>query len=59
MKSNIIDVIYDNLKHETERAYLVSIAGKDIWLPKSKVEICEKDCSVAMEEWLAIEKELV
>jgi hypothetical protein len=46
------------LKHETDKAFLVSYEGKDYWLPKSMTEN-NNDESFTIPEWLAIDKGLV
>jgi len=30
-------VIHERIEHETDKAYLVDIGGRDIWLPKSVI----------------------
>jgi hypothetical protein len=55
----LVDLEYDEIKHETEKAYLFVIDGKDVWLPKSVVQINETDKEVTLPESLAIDKELV
>lgn len=47
-----------DLKHETDKAFLVTDGDKDVWLPKSLVEN-NGDGTFTMPEWLAIDKELV
>lgn len=52
------------VKHETVAAVLAVIDGKEVWLPKSKVEITpvsglSNKFEFQMPEWLAVEKELV
>ena len=58
MKKNhdIIEVAVD-LKHETEKAYLITDGDKDHWLPKSQCEF--EDGIMQMPEWLAMEKGLI
>jgi N-acetylglucosamine-6-phosphate deacetylase len=56
MKSNLIDIAVE-LKHETDKAYLVTDGSKDAWLPKSQCEYA--DGIVTMEEWLAKDKGLI
>jgi hypothetical protein len=60
MKSDLVDVAVE-LKHETKAAYLVTDGDRDIWLPKSQVELCDHDGAtiVTMPEWLALEKNLI
>jgi len=52
-------------KHETEKAILVqNLKQKDVWIPKSQIEIDSEDEETSMidiqiPEWLAIDKELL
>jgi len=52
-----------DLENETDLAYLVSIAGQQAWIPKSKVEdfdlIEGSTYKIIIPEWLAEKKELV
>lgn len=43
------------LKHETERAFLVTDGVDDYWLPKAMTEN-NGDGTFTLPEWLAIEK---
>ena len=49
------------VKHETDKAFLVTDGAKDVWLPKSQVELYpEGDTAiVTMPEWLAKDKGLI
>lgn len=51
------------LKHQTEKAVLIHDGMKDVWLPKSKIEVSETGkggvVEVDLPEWLAYEKELI
>lgn len=53
----LVDLDLD-LKHETEKAFLVTDGIRDVWLAKALVEN-NGDGTFTMPEWLAIEKELV
>lgn len=64
MRSDLVDIDLE-LHHETEKAFLVWDGKKDkdgkpikIWLPKSSVEN-NLDGTLAMPEWLALEKGLI
>lgn len=48
-----------SVKHETERAWLITDGTKDVWLPKSQCEMDERAGICTMPEWLAKEKELI
>lgn len=54
----LVDLEIDRIKHRTEKAILITKDGKDVWLPKSQIEINDDD-TITLPEWLAIEKELV
>ena len=65
MISNLVDVDVE-VMHETDKAYLVWDGRSDsdgekikTWLPKSQVEYDVETESMAMPEWLAIEKGFV
>ena len=60
MKSDLIDVAVE-IRHETARAWLVHDGHRDVWLPKSMVEVTEQ-CGpsiVTLPEWLAEKTELI
>lgn len=38
-KRELIDLPYDRLVHETEKAWLFNFGGKEVWLPKSLAEL--------------------
>lgn len=51
-------------QRETDRAVLINDGDKDIWLPKSQIEIDDlleegEPCKVLVAEWLAKEKGLI
>lgn len=54
MKAEPFDFAAD-LKHETEKAFLVNDGAKDHWLPKQFTEQ-NPDGTFTIPEWLAIEK---
>ena len=54
-----IGIDFDELERETEAAYLITIDGEKIWLPKTQVRIYEKNKKVFLPEWLALKKELI
>lgn len=47
------------VKHETEKAFLVFDGDKDVWLPKTQCEWDGRDKVMQMPEWLAMEKGLI
>lgn len=58
-KTSEVEIDVD-VKHETDKAYLVSDGDKEAWIPKSAVsDYCEEDgriTSIIISERLAIEK---
>lgn len=58
-KNHEIIEIAGQLRHETERAYLLFDGDKEVWLPKSSCEWDASDNTMQMPEWLAMEKELI
>jgi hypothetical protein len=55
----LIDISFDEIQAETEKAWRIIIDDEGYWLPKSQVEMYEDDLVVVVPEWLAIEKNLV
>lgn len=54
-----ITLAYDEIKHETDDAYLIVFGEKTCWLPKSQVNVFfTGDQDVEMPLWLAEEKEI-
>ena len=57
-KSDIIDLAGE-LRHETDKAFLVDFGeDKPVWVPKAMVENND-DGTFAMPEWLALDKGLI
>ena len=56
MKRNhdIIEIAAD-LRHETEKAFLLHDGSKEAWVPKTQVEN-NNDGTFSMPEWLAMDK---
>lgn len=52
-----IEVAYDEIKHETDKAYLFVIAEENFWIPKSQVKHLQDNLFV-VPRWLAEEKGL-
>lgn len=50
---------YQQVVHETDKAVLLLIDGKKVWLPLSAVELDRDDKTVTLPEALAFEKELI
>lgn len=57
MKSSLTDIAAE-LRHETERAFLIFDGDQEVWLPKSQVERND-DGTFTLPEWLAKEKGLL
>ena len=56
--SKRIPIDFDEVINETHLALLIQIEGQRYWVPKSQSEITEPGI-IEVEEWLAIEKELI
>mgnify|MGYP001619172561 CR=1 FL=1 len=57
----LIDIAVE-IRHETAAAWLVHDGHRDVWLPKSQVEVHyehNKSTIVTLPEWLAKAKELI
>jgi hypothetical protein len=50
--------IAGELRHETEKAFLIFEGDKEVWIPKSHVEN-NGDGTFSMPEWLAMDKGLI
>jgi mannose-6-phosphate isomerase-like protein (cupin superfamily) len=55
MRSDLVDIGVE-LKHETDRAWLVFDGAKEVWVPKSQAELSEDQKTLTMPEWLAMDK---
>jgi hypothetical protein len=53
-KHDIIEIAAD-LRHETEKAFLLHDGTKEAWVPKAQVEN-NNDGTFSMPEWLAMDK---
>lgn len=53
--SEIVDVRYRLIKIDDARhkSILFEIGGKEVWLPRSLIEVDEKDKTVALPAWKA------
>lgn len=60
-RSNLADVDYDFIKIDDPQydSVLFVIDGKDVWLPRSQIEIDTDDNTIAMPQWLAEDEEIV
>lgn len=53
-KHDIIEIAAD-LRHETDKAFLLFDGSKEAWVPKAQVEN-NSDGTFSMPEWLAMDK---
>ena len=58
MYGDQVDIEFDDVVHETEKAYLISVDGNEIWIPKSQI-IEMDDSTMTIPEWLAEENDLI
>ncbi len=58
--SQIVELRFEEVKHETHSAYLILFdrSGVQAWLPKSQCEVSDGDKIVQMPQWLVEEKGL-
>lgn len=54
----LIDIAGE-LRHETERAYLIFDGTREVWVPKALVEYDTRDKVFTMPEWLAEREGLI
>lgn len=52
------DFGYDRIVKETDKAFLLSIDGDKVWIPKSQCEIDKDRKLITIPLWLAEEKEM-
>jgi hypothetical protein len=55
-KNHDIIEIAGELRHETEKAYLLFDGSKEVWIAKSPGEWDADSKSMQMPEWLALER---
>ncbi len=56
------DISYEKIAGETANAYLFDLDGdgkREVWIPKSQIELHREDKEFNIPHWLAVEKELV
>lgn len=59
MKMSDVGVKYDELEKETESAFLITIDGENIWIPKSQSRLYDVNKKIYIPEWLAFKKGLI
>lgn len=57
--SEDVSVNFDKLEKDTESAFLITIDGEQIWIPKSQARMYDKVNKVYIPEWLALKKGLI
>lgn len=55
----LADIDYEDIKHETKKAWLFVINGEDKWIPKSIAEVDEDAKQVTVPMKFAVEEGLV
>ena len=62
-KDQDVEVEFDLLLSETEKAYKVAVDGEEFWLPKSQTKALEEDFDTGVKawipRWLARSKDLI
>ena len=61
MKSDLVDIAC-TVRTETARAWLINDGTREVWVPKSQVEVeivGTKSAIATMPEWMAKEKGLI
>jgi len=59
-KQERVEIPFDAIIHQTDKAVLFDVGDEEVWLPKSQIEsIDETGKNVTIPVWLATEKELV
>lgn len=61
MSQELTDVDYERIKVDdpTLKAVLFVINRKEVWLPRSQIEVDTDDKTITMPEWLALDKGLI
>jgi len=54
-----ISIKFDSLGKPTEKAFLIIIDGREIWLPKSETRMYEKNKKVYIPDWIALKNGLI
>ena len=56
--SKSLSYTYDEIKHETDKAWLLEMGDSESWFPKSQCKIDKDEKKIIMPAWLAISKGL-
>jgi len=59
ISSGLVEVEFDELLENREKAILIKVGSKKYWLPKSQIDFREWSSIVEVPEWLAKEKGLI
>ena len=59
MSSEMVEVEYDDLVHQTDRAWLLMIDGYETWFAKSMCDIDEEASTIEVPRWIAEEEDLL
>ena len=54
-----VEVVYSKIVATTEKAYLLDIGGKELWMPKSHCELDEETHTAFLTDWIAEQKGLI
>ncbi len=52
------EIVYDEIKHVTEKAALFQIDQEEVWIPCSQIYEATQ-FTITIPEWLALEKDLL
>lgn len=64
MSQSWVHLDVEEVKRETDKAFLVVIDGEQVWIPKSQIdspddyEEGDTNCTISVTEWIANEKGL-
>lgn len=56
--SKLVDIAAE-IRHQTDRAFLIFDGAKEVWVPKALVEYDTRDKVCTMPEWLAMREGLI
>ncbi len=54
-----VEVCYSKVVATTEKAYLLDIGGKEMWMPRSHCELDEETHTAFLTDWIATQKGLI
>jgi len=56
--TKLVDVSYESIEMETEKAILFMVGGDEVWIPRSILELDEKKKVITIPEWFAKKEDL-